>query len=132
MAEETKKPKTVKVADVLSKDDKAEKKSPAESKSAPAEQPKKKKARIKHTHVEHHYDREGKPAGHTVRHQPDDGSGEISHAAADLDGVHDSMEEHVGEPNHDEGGMMAAAQPGAAAAGPQPAPMAAAQPPMGA
>lgn len=60
-----------------------------------------KKAKHKHTHIEHHYDSEGKPSGHTVRHQ---GAGdETAYVAKDLDEVHDGLEEHLGEPNGDEG-----------------------------
>jgi hypothetical protein len=58
------------------------------------------------TKVEHHFGSDGKPKGHTVRHSPDTPD-EVSYAAPDLDGVHDGLEEHLGEPNHDEGGTKA-------------------------
>lgn len=94
MADEEKKPKTMKVGDVLAKD-KAEKPK-SESKTAPKASQKKKH---RHTHVEHHYNDKGESTGHTVRHQPMGGGEEVSYAAPDLDAVHDGMEEHVGDPN---------------------------------
>jgi hypothetical protein len=98
MADEDKKPKTVKVGDVLAKDKAAPKAKP-ESKDAAKPSQKKKH---KHTHIEHHYDEQGKSKGHTVRHQPMGGGEEVSYAAPDLDAVHDGMEEHVGTPNDGE------------------------------
>lgn len=59
-----------------------------------------KKHRHKRTIIDHHSN-----GSHTVRHSPDTPE-EVSYAAPDLDGVHDGMEEHVGEPNHDEGGAV--------------------------
>ena len=106
MAEETKKPKTVKIGDVLAKD-KAEKPK-SESKSASKDS--KKKTKHKHTHIEHHYDAEGKATGHTVRHQPMGGGEEVSYAAPDLDAVHDGLEQHLGEPNAGEEQEEAAEQ----------------------
>ena len=98
MAEEMQKPKTVRVGDVLAKD-KAAPKAKTESKSKDAPTPKKKH---KHVHIENHYDEKGKPKGHTVRLQPMGGGEETSFTAPDLDGVHDGLEEHMGEPNADE------------------------------
>ena len=106
MAEETKKPKTVKVGDVLAKD-KTEKPKP-ESKSASKDS--KKKTKHKHTHIESHHDAETGKTSYTVRHQPMGGGEEVSYAAPDLDAVHDGMEEHVGEPNAGEEQEEAAEQ----------------------
>ena len=115
MAEETKKPKTVKVGDVLAKD-KTEKPKP-ESKSASKDS--KKKTKHKHTHIEHHDD-----GSHTVRHQPMGGGEEVSYAAPDLDAVHDGLEQHVGDPNAGEEtaepAAEAAAEPQAEAVAPKP------------
>jgi hypothetical protein len=48
-----------------------------------------------HTHVEHHKD-----GSHTIHHQHEDGADhDVKHAAAGLDNVHDSMQEHLGSPN---------------------------------
>lgn len=78
------------------------------------------KKRHKHTHIEHHYDDQGKETGHTVRHSGD-ASGETSYSAQDMDGVHDGLEQHVGEPNADEGQpqMAGGAQDAGASAEPQ-------------
>lgn len=96
MAEDMKKEKkTVSVGDVLAKD-KAPK---SEAKNNKTSQKKK----HKHTHIEHHYSEDGKPAGHTVRHTPQGGGEEVSYSAPDLDAVHDGLEQHVGEENADEG-----------------------------
>lgn len=78
------------------------------------------KKRHKHTHIEHHYDDQGKETGHTVRHSGD-ASGETSYSAQDMDGVHDGLEQHVGEPNADEGQpqMAGGAQDAGASAVPQ-------------
>src|SRR5271154_3291606 len=87
------------------------------------------KKKHKHTHIEHHYDEKGNPQGHTTRHTPMDGGQDTSYASQDLDGVHDGLEHHVGEPNGDEGqqpqmdAAAGGAQPGGqpdAAAGAQP------------
>lgn len=97
MADEEKKPKTMKVGDVLAKD-KAEKPK-SESKTAPKPSQKKKH---KHVHIENHYDEQGKAKGHTVRLQPMGGGEETSFTAPDLDAVHDGLEEHLGSPNDGE------------------------------
>ena len=72
-----------------------------------AEEKKKKHAGHGHksTHIEHHGDK-----SHTVRHTHEDGT-EKSYAAADLDGVHDGLEEHMGEPNAGEGEVEPAPAP---------------------
>jgi hypothetical protein len=59
---------------------------------------------FKHTHIEHHKDRSA-----TVHHQHEDGShADVKHAAANLDGIHDSLEQHLGQPNDGEGQMPSA------------------------
>jgi hypothetical protein len=73
--------------------------------------PEKKKTKHKETRIEHHPD-----GSHTVRHIPvSDGTSppgpEVSYAAKDLDGVHDGLEEHLGEPNGSEGTPPAATPP---------------------
>lgn len=74
--------------------------------------PKKGKSKHRKTEIEHHDD-----GSHTVRHFPKaDGTApagpEVSYAAKDLDGVHDGLEEHLGEPNEgEEGPAPAAAAP---------------------
>jgi hypothetical protein len=95
MADEEKKPKTMKVGEVLAKDKAAPKAKP-ESKSKDAQAPKKKH---KHVHIENHFDEKGKPTGHTIRLQPMGGGEETSLTAPDLDGVHDALEQHMGDPN---------------------------------
>jgi hypothetical protein len=73
---------------------------------------------IKSTHIEHHGD-----GSHTVKHMQEDGSEHPgSGAAADLDGVHDKLENALGTPNPGEGDPMAAA--GGAGAPPAGAPAA--------
>lgn len=57
------------------------------------------KSRYKHTHIIHHDD-----GSHTVSHTPHaDENGkqgeDTTYATPDMDGVHDGLEEHVGEPN---------------------------------
>lgn len=48
-----------------------------------------------HVHVEHHKD-----GSHTVHHRHEDGAHKDSrHAASNIDGVHDSIEDHEGMPN---------------------------------
>lgn len=48
-----------------------------------------------HTHVEHHKD-----GSHTVHHQHEDGEKhDVKHAAASLDHLHDSLQDHLGSPN---------------------------------
>jgi hypothetical protein len=87
------------------------------------------KAKHKHTHIEHHEN-----GTHTTRHTPADGGPDVSYASQDLDGVHDGLEHHVGEPNGEEAQAQpdpnAGAQPDAAAGGA--APQAGAQPQPGA
>lgn len=73
---------------------------------------------FKHTHIEHHAD-----GSHTVHHEHEDGSmHDVKHAVADLDGMHDSMQDHLGTPNPgeaeaNEGSEAAAAGAAPAAAG---------------
>ena len=81
------------------------------------------KKKHKHTHIEHHDN-----GTHTVRHTGADS--EVSYAANDLDGVHDGLEQHVGEPNADEGqqpqgqpGQDPSAQPQPSVAANEPQPM---------
>jgi len=114
MAEKIEK-KVKSVKDVLSREQKPKEESKPDSKPAD-----KKKKKIKHTHIEHHYDESGKETGHTTRHTPVGGGDEISYTSPDLDGVHDGLEEHVGEPNAGEGQEPAGAAPQAT---PQPSPM---------
>jgi hypothetical protein len=55
----------------------------------------KKKHHFSHTHIEHHADK-----SHTVHHvHESDSSKDVKHAVPDLDAVHDSMQDHLGEPN---------------------------------
>lgn len=68
-----------------------------------------------HTHIEHHGD-----GSATIHHQHEDGAEhDVKHAATDLDGVHDSLEDHLGQPNPGE--AEANAGPEGAAAGAAPA-----------
>jgi len=46
------------------------------------------------THVEHHKD-----GSHTVHHHHEKPEHDVKHAVADLDGLHDSMQSNLGEPN---------------------------------
>lgn len=81
-----------------------------------------KKHPYSNTHIEHHKD-----GSHTVHHVHEhDSKKDVKHAVADLDGAHDSMEEHLGEPNEGEAQAPAAAAPAAAPgmAGAAPAPAA--------
>ena len=106
---------------------------PAKKEAAPKMEHAAGKKKHKHTHIEHHYDENGKPQGHTTRHTPMDGGPDTSYASQDLDGVHDGLEHHVGEPNGGEEAQEqpgAGAQPDAAAGGAAPA--AGAQPQPGA
>ena len=114
MADEQMK-KTVGVADIMGgKSEKTVK--PKESK--PKADAKSKKTKHKHTHIEHHAD-----GSHTVHHEHEDGSmHDVKHAVADLDGMHDSMQDHLGTPNPgeaeaNEGSEAAAAGAAPAAAG---------------
>ena len=76
------------------------------------------KKKHKHTHIEHHEN-----GTHTTRHTPMDGGPDVSYASQDLDGVHDGLEHHVGDPNGEEAqaqpdaGAQPGGQPDAAAAG---------------
>ena len=86
---------------------------------------KKKKHKFSHTHIEHHHD-----GSATVHHVHEDGPAhDKKHAAADLDSVHDSMQDHLGAPNpgeaEAEAGQHGVPAPAAQAAG---LPMAAAAP----
>ena len=114
--------KTVSVTDVLAKDKAPAKESKSESKKPSAGGKKKK---MRHTHIEHHYDESGKESGHTIRHTPEGGGPEVSYTAPDMDGVHDGLEQHVGSENAGEGAgdQSAQAQPQSA-----PEPMAQPQP----
>jgi hypothetical protein len=50
---------------------------------------------FKSTHIESHND-----GSHTVHHMHEDGpEHDVKHAAANLDAVHDSMQDHLGTPN---------------------------------
>jgi hypothetical protein len=51
------------------------------------------KHRFLNTHIEHHDD-----GSHTIRHEHEDGKSHVKHAAADLDEVHDSLEENLRDP----------------------------------
>lgn len=70
-----------------------------------------------HTHIEHHADN-----SHTIHHVHEDGAhADIKHAVADLDGTHDSMQDHLGTPNPGEAEANAGpAVPAAPAAMPAP------------
>jgi hypothetical protein len=76
----------------------------------------KKHHKYTHTHVEHHSD-----GSATVHHVHVEGPHkDAKHAAADLDHVHDSMQDHLGTPNPGEGmdvnnAPMASAAPAAGA-----------------
>lgn len=48
----------------------------------------------KSTHIDHHDD-----GSHTVRHEHEDGVSHKSYAKADLDQLHDGMQDNLGEPN---------------------------------
>ena len=59
-----------------------------------------------HTHIEHHSDNSA-----TVHHVHHDGPHkDKKHAAADLDAIHDSMEDHLGTPNPGEAAAEAGPQ----------------------
>ena len=45
------------------------------------------------THIKHHHD-----GSHTVKHLHEDGTSK-EHAKANLDGVHDSLQDHLGQMN---------------------------------
>ena len=67
-----------------------------------------------HTHIEHHGD-----SSATVHHVHHEGPHkDIKHAVANLDGIHDSMQDHLGTPNPGEAEANAGpAAPAAAAPG---------------
>ena len=72
----------------------------------------KKHHKFTHTHVEHHSD-----GSHTVHHVHQDGPAhDKKHAVANLDELHDSMQDHLGAPNPGE--LESAAAAPAPAAGP--------------
>ena len=48
----------------------------------------------KHTHVTHHHD-----GSHTIKHEHEDGVSHKEHAVSNIDGVHDSLQDHLGTPN---------------------------------
>jgi hypothetical protein len=76
----------------------------------------KKKHKFHTTHVEHHKD-----GSHTVHHMHEDGAhADVKHAVSGLDSLHDSMEDHLGSPNAQEGEAMPQAAPAPAPAGPTP------------
>jgi hypothetical protein len=114
-------------APILSKDNGPKMKSEPKQKTEPrAQKMSGGKKKHKHTHVEHHDDNT-----HTVRHTDAAGKETASYTAQDLDGVHDGLENHVGEPNAADAGagapqdasQGAEPQPDAAAGGaPQPTP----------
>jgi hypothetical protein len=82
---------------------------------------------FKSTHIEHHGD-----GSATVHHMHADGpEHDVKHAVSDLDGMHDSMQDHLGTPNPGEAEANAgsdAAAAGAAPAGGAPAAAGAAAP----
>jgi hypothetical protein len=88
----------------------------------------KKKAHAGHgfsrSHVENHAD-----GSHTVHHEHSEGPHkDVKHAVADLDGVHDSLQDHLGMPNPGEAEANAGPSPAAA---PAPATVPAAPAPAG-
>jgi hypothetical protein len=59
---------------------------------------KKKKHGFHHTHIEHHKD-----GSHTIHHEHEEGPHkDVKHAVADIDGAHDSLQDHLGSPNEGE------------------------------
>lgn len=77
----------------------------------------KKKHKFTHTHAEHHKD-----GSITVHHVHKDGpEHDVKHAAASLDHLHDSLQDHLGEPNPGEAeanaGQHGVPEPMAAQAG---------------
>lgn len=100
--------KKSKVKDLMTKDEPKKEKESGSKESKEKKEPsakkesKGKKVQHKHTHIEHHYDANGKPTGHTVRHTPVEGGQEVSYAAPDLDGVHDGLEENIGGAGQEE------------------------------
>ena len=73
------------------------------------------------THMKHHHD-----GSITVKHMHSEGPHkDVEHAVADLDGAHDSMQEHLGMPNPGEAEADAGPEAAAAGAGAGAAPAAA-------
>jgi hypothetical protein len=73
----------------------------------------KKKHKFSHSHVEHHSD-----GSHTVHHvHESDPKQDVKHAVADLDGMHDSMQDHLGAPPESAGAPGAAPPEAGAPAG---------------
>jgi hypothetical protein len=73
---------------------------------------------FKSTHIEHHSD-----GSHTIHHQHhEDSAKDKHHAVADLDQVHDKLEDNLGEPNAGEAEAAGAAPAGGAAPAPAAAP----------
>jgi hypothetical protein len=72
----------------------------------------KKKHHFSHTHTEYHHD--GSATIHHVHES--DPKKDVKHAVEDLDGVHDSIQDHLGSPNEGE----AEANAGPAQGTPQP------------
>ncbi len=73
------------------------------------------------THVEHHKD-----GSATVHHKHEEGPHkDVKHAVANLDGLHDSMQENLGQPNPGEAEANAGpvAVPGAVPGAAAPAPV---------
>lgn len=69
-----------------------------------------------HTHIEHHSDN-----SHTVHHVHKDGDKhDVKHAVQDLDGVHDSLQANLGQPNP---GEAAPSDAGAPMGAPPPSPL---------
>lgn len=57
--------------------------------------------------IEHHKDR-----SHSIHYQHEDGpEHDVRHAVSNIDGVHDSLEQHLGQPNVGEGQMAGMAAP---------------------
>jgi hypothetical protein len=51
------------------------------------------KHKFVHTTIEHHDD-----GSATIHHEHEDGKSHVKHAVADLDEIHDSLEEHLRDP----------------------------------
>lgn len=78
---------------------------------------KKKKHKFTHSHVEHFKD-----GSHVVHHVHKDGAHkDVKHAVKNLDELHDSLQDHLGQPNPGEaeamGGQHGVPEPMAAQAG---------------
>jgi len=86
----------------------------AEEKKEHKKKSSKKGHKFRHTHIEHHDD-----GSATVHHQHEEGpEHDVKHAAANLDGVHDSMEDNLGQPNPGEAEANAGSDAQAAGAAP--------------